>query len=374
MNPRTFVAVLEAAPSTSSHRRGARHGAWRGSLAMALLVVGASLAVGGCDKQDSATPANVPGTASASRAAATERPAPPQATQAAAANAPPTPQSASSGLAESTPGNASATRTHFVPPDDRNIPDTPMGAMIRSGEQIFLRTGDNAKAFVGNSLNCVNCHIDAGRLADSAPMWGAYPLYPAYRSKTKHVDTFAERLRGCFMYSMNGKAPPEGSDPLIALEAYAYWMARGAPTGEKLPGSGYLKLAKPAQTPDFGRGRAVFEAKCALCHNSDGQGQRVAGVQVFPPLWGAQSFNWGAGMHSISTAAGFIKANMPLGQGGTLSDQDSWDVATFMNSHDRPQDPRFTGSVAETRRQFHDNAFSTYGQTVQGKLLDGTPG
>ena len=262
-----------------------------------------------------------------------------------------------------------ATPARFTPPDDRKIPDTDMGAVIRTGEQIFLRTGLNAKAFTGNALNCVNCHLDAGRLSGSAPMWGAYPLYPAYRSKTKQVDTFAERLRGCFAYSMNGKAPPNGHEVLVALEAYSYWMATGAPTGAKLPGSGYQKLAKPLTAPDFVRGQAVFEAKCALCHGADGQGQRSGKTQVFPPLWGPQSFNWGAGMHSIDNASAFIKANMPLGQGGTLSDQDAWDVATFMNSQERPQDPRFAGNVAETRKKFHDSAFSMYGKTVNGKVL-----
>lgn len=257
----------------------------------------------------------------------------------------------------------------FAPPDARKIPDTEMGAVIRAGEQIFLRTGLNAKAFVGNSLNCVNCHLDAGRLAGSAPMWGAYPLYPAYRAKTRHVDSFAERLRGCFIYSMNGKAPPEGSDVLVALEAYSYWMATGAPVGAKLPGSGYKKLVKPPQVPDFSRGQAVYESKCALCHGADGQGQRSGEMQVFPPLWGPQSFNWGAGMHQVDNATAFIKANMPLGQGGTLSDQEAWDVATFMNSHERPQDPRFNGNVSDTRKKFHDSEFSLYGQTVNGKLL-----
>jgi len=34
----------------------------------------------------------------------------------------------------------------------------------------------------------------------------------------------------------------------------------------------------------------------------------------------------------IKNAAGFIKANMPLGQGNTLSDQQAWDVAKYMTS------------------------------------------
>jgi thiosulfate dehydrogenase len=83
-----------------------------------------------------------------------------------------------------------------------------------------------------------------------------------------------------------------------------------------------------------------------VCHGESGEGQTSGEEYVFPALWGADSFNWGAGMHRINTAAGFIKANMPFGKGGTLSDEDAWHAAAFMNSHERPQDPRLVeGSV-----------------------------
>lgn len=74
-------------------------------------------------------------------------------------------------------------------------------------------------------------------------------------------------------------------------------------------------------------------------------------------------------MGDIRNAAGFIKANMPLGLGGTLTDQEAWDVATFMDSHERPQDPRFTGSVQDTRAKFHDSPDSMYGLSVNGRVL-----
>lgn len=292
------------------------------------------------------------------------------AAKATTSTAPPTPAAqASPPSPVSAPEAAAEPAKGFQPPDARSIPATPMGKVIRRGEQIFLHTGAMAKQYVGNRLSCVNCHIDAGRLPNSAPMWGAYVMYPAYRSKTKEVDDFANRLRGCFMYSMNGKAPPYGSDDLVALEAYSFWMARGAPTGEKLPGAGYLKLPDPPQAPDIERGRTVFAQHCALCHGADGQGQRVGDTQVFPPLWGSESYNWGAGMTGVNTAAGFIKANMPYGLGGTLTDQEAWDVAEFMNSHERPQDPRFDGNVASTRKKFHNSKYSEYGTMVDGKLL-----
>ena len=262
----------------------------------------------------------------------------------------------------------------FEPPADSAIPTDDFGKQVALGRQIFLDPGRYAKAYVGNQLSCESCHLDAGRLANAAPLWGAYPMYPAYRSKNHHVNTFAERLQGCFNYSMNGKAPALGDPVLVALESYAYWMSKGAPLGASLPGRGYPHLPKPAMAPDYARGETVFKRDCALCHGADGQGQQAAGRTVFPPLWGAQSFNWGAGMEQINNAAGFIKANMPLGRGNTLTDQDTWDVAYFMDAHERPQDPRYSGSVEATRTAYHDTPDSLYGTTVNGQLLgQGTP-
>jgi len=249
------------------------------------------------------------------------------------------------------------------------MPDGEYGRMIRLGQQVFTDTGKYAARYVGNDLACVNCHLDAGRHPDSAPLWASFIHYPAYRKKTGTVDTLASRIQGCFAYSMNGKAPPLDDEVITALQTYAFWLAKGAPVGTPVAGSGYPKLDKPAQPPDFVRGQKVYEQNCALCHGTDGQGQRARNEQVFPPLWGPRSFNWGAGMHQLANAAGFIRANMPLGKGGTLSEQEAWDVAAFMNSHERPQDPRFTGSVAETRKKFHDTDDSLYGLTVNGHVL-----
>lgn len=265
--------------------------------------------------------------------------------------------------------SSSAPAKPFTPPAEATMPTNEFGKSIKLGEQIFTHTQEFAGKYVGNSLNCASCHLDAGRKPNSSPLWAAYLVYPAYRSKNGHVNSFAERMQGCFRYSMNGKAPPLGDPVLVALETYAYWLATGAPVGEKLPGQGYPKLAPPAQKADYTRGGQVYAQHCALCHAADGQGQSSGGKTVFPPLWGAHSFNWGAGMGEIQNAAGFIKSNMPLGLGGTLTDQQAWDVATFMDSQDRPQDPRFSGSVAATRAKYHDSPHSMYGQTVNGKVL-----
>ena len=52
------------------------------------------------------------------------------------------------------------------------------------------------------------------------------------------------------------------------------------------------------------------------------------------------SYNKGAGMANNNILAGFIKANMPLGQPWSLTDQEALDVAAYINQHIRPFDPR----------------------------------
>ncbi len=273
---------------------------------------------------------------------------------------------------KSAPNAALLTGATFVPPDQAKIPTDEFGKMVQLGRNIMYDSKKYAPQYVGNSLNCVNCHTDGGAMAGAAPLWGAWVSYPAYRSKNKKVNTFEERLQGCFTYSMNGKPPPLGSDALVALSAYAYWLAQGLPVDEKVAGRGYPAAPKPEQAPDFVRGEKVYAARCAICHAANGQGQQVNGQVVFPPLWGDQSFNWGAGMGSIKNAANFIYANMPYGQSYSLSPQEAWDVAYFMDGHERPQDPRWEGSVAATRAKYHDNANSLYGTTVNGVLLGDT--
>jgi thiosulfate dehydrogenase len=259
----------------------------------------------------------------------------------------------------------------FSPPPDIANPAGPLDEEVALGRLIFTDTPKAAPGFVGNDLKCSNCHLDGGRRANAAPLWAAYGLYPQYRTKNGHVNTFAERIQECFKYSMNGKAPPAGDRVLVAVESYAAFLATGAPHGARLPGQGYLKLPKPPLPADYARGQLLYAATCARCHGADGGGQRADGQVLFPPLWGERSYNWGAGMADMQNAAGFVAANMPQDHPGTLTNQQAWDVAAFIDGKPRPQDPRFTGSLAETRARYHDTPQSAYGRTVDGVLLGG---
>ena len=267
-----------------------------------------------------------------------------------------------------TPATQAEQKSRFAPPSEDSLAADKFGELVREGKDLFVNTDKLRDKYVGNGLKCVNCHMDAGRHAYASPLWAAYTMYPALRKKTGQVDTFEARLQGCFIYSMNGTAPPAGSRELVALTTYSYWLASKAPVGVTLPGRGYPKVKDPAQTPSIERGAKVYAAQCSICHGENGAGTQVDAAYVFPPLWGKDSFNWGAGMHRVDIAAGFIKGNMPLGKPNSLSDQDAWDVASFVTSRERPQDPRFNGDVAATKQTYHDeNCY--YGDRADGQVL-----
>ncbi len=110
----------------------------------------------------------------------------------------------------------------------------------------------------------------------------------------------------------------------------------GCPDGAEVRGRGFA-LVKAERAPDPERGKVVYAEKCAACHGRDGQGRTGAnGEYLFPALWGPKSFNIGAGMARLNTAAGFVKANMPLGRRFTLTDRHAFDVAAYFTQPPRP--------------------------------------
>lgn len=271
---------------------------------------------------------------------------------------------------------SSAPATAFSPPDPAQIPQGPGGDSIRRGLAIFENTGLHAADYVGNSMACKNCHLDSGRRADSSPMWAAWVSYPQFRKKNASINTMEDRIMGCFRYSMNAPAspsggpPPAGSDVYRDLQSYFQWLATGAPTGERMPGAGFPMLKLTSAGYDPGRGAPLYDQHCSGCHGPQGEGAiQQDGTVIYPPLWGNESYNWGAGMARVDLAAAFIKANMPLDDPGKLSEQEAWDIAAYVDSQERPRDPRQTGSIAANAAANFKGQHSFYGQRVAGKLL-----
>lgn len=244
--------------------------------------------------------------------------------------------------------------------------------VILKGYDMFMNTQQFRGEYVFNEMNCKTCHIGEGRMNWSGPVWPAVTTLPDYRGKNNHVNSLEERIAGCFAYSMNGKSPAYGSDDMLALVAYHHWLAKGAPVyGQNIAGRGFHHLGtRIPQDVSYDKGRVAYAANCAICHGGDGAGQKKDGVVVFPPLWGDGAYNWGAGMIRIFTLASFIKNNMPLSKPGSLSDAEAWNLAWYINSQERPQDPRYTGDARETRETFIGfHKHSRYGTEVNGRVL-----
>ena len=224
-----------------------------------------------------------------------------------------------------------ATRT-VVPlhaPADSEIPDDEVGRAIRRGLALMLATRDSLPENVGNRLRCVSCHPDEGRRPNAMPWVGVYGRFPQYRARTGRVNVIEDRINDCFERSMNGRALDPDSRAMRDIVAYMAFLSQGIPVGADVEGQGLPRLS--VTRGDSAAGRELFANRCARCHGPDGQGTDLA-----TPLWGPQSFNIGAGMARVRTAASFIRYNMPFDQPGTLTDQQAFDVASYITSRPRP--------------------------------------
>jgi thiosulfate dehydrogenase len=182
---------------------------------------------------------------------------------------------------------------------------------------------------VGSTLRCFSCHLKDGTQAGALPLIGVYSRFPQYRSRNGLVNLIEDRINDCFERSLNGRALPRDGQDMRDIVAYFAFLSQGvAPPGE-FPGVG-LRSLDPLPV-DSVRGGGIYVEACARCHGAEGDGTPVA-----PPLWGPRAFNIGAGMARLRTAAAFIKDNMPLDQAGRLTDQQAFDVASYIVSRPRP--------------------------------------
>jgi thiosulfate dehydrogenase len=207
-------------------------------------------------------------------------------------------------------------------------------------KQIGPAAKDPANRYSGNALTCQSCHLKGGSQPYASPLVGVWGQFPQFRGREGEVGTLEERVNGCFERSMNGKALPLDGREMKAFLAYMKWLSTGVPDAAKLVGAGTMPIKEPDRAADLAHGAQVYAKSCASCHGANGQGLRnEAGGYTFPPLWGSNSYNDGAGMTRILTAAGFVKYAMPLGvtyDAPVLTDDEAYDVAGYMNSQPRP--------------------------------------
>ena len=261
-------------------------------------------------------------------------------------------------------------------PDITKLPDDKYGQMARRGKVLMEATykhigpevKDVKKRYAGNNLSCVACHMDAGGRKFGNPWVGTFVSFPQYRGREDAVSTTEERINGCMERSMNGRKLPLESDEMKAMMTYLQFLSTGIPVGAKLEGGGTLKLKALARAADPVRGKLVYATTCAACHGANGEGMRRGKVgdadgYQFPPVWGADSYNNGAGMGRITLAAGFIKGNMPSGithVNAVLTDEQAFDVSAYINSQPRPVKANLELDFPARKNKPVDAAFAPY--------------
>lgn len=239
----------------------------------------------------------------------------------------------------------------FHIPDTSTIPHDQFGDAVRYGRELLLHTaqylGPNGTVghYLGNKMNCTNCHLDAGTRPYGLNFFSTHARYPQYRGRENAILTLAERVNNCVERPHNGTPLPLDSKEMVAMVCYMKWISQNVPVGHHVSGDDGIELKMPDRPASPQKGAEIFAARCASCHGKEGQGLMSpdSTTYTYPPLWGMDSYQAGSSMHRIIKAARFIKANMPDKQAKwnspVLTDEEAIDVASFINDdsiHKRP--------------------------------------
>lgn len=249
---------------------------------------------------------------------------------------------------------------HYV---TSSISDAGQRELVEYGKAIAEETwrhigpkaADPSKRFAGNELACKNCHLKAGLQPFAAPWVGITGRYPSFRGRENRVATLEQRINGCMERSMDGKPMPEEGREMRALVAWMQWLSHLAPADGKVAGAGFEPFEYPDRAVDLHAGKNVYSTRCVSCHGPDAAGiHNPTGGYAFPALAGDDSYNDGAGMHRVLTAAAFIRNNMPLGSSHAapqLSLDEAFDVAGYIDSLPRAAKTQLEADFPDRKRK-----------------------
>ncbi len=226
------------------------------------------------------------------------------------------------------------------------IKDDKKYQQILYGHDLIVKTAEflgpkGAVDRISNGLNCQNCHLDGGTKVFGNNYGSVASMYPKFRARSGSIEDLPKRINDCFERSLNGKALKVSSPEMQAMVAYIQYIGSNVAKGSVAKGSGLKELQLLSRAANPKAGETIYEAKCASCHQSNGQGIKngFGDAYLYPPLWGEHSFNDAAGLHRLTNMAKFVKYNMPLGadhENPQLSDEEAWDVSAFIISQKRP--------------------------------------
>ena len=223
------------------------------------------------------------------------------------------------------------TSTTSTTPSQPATPEAEPSPLVCQGRAIFDETSRYAPAYTGAKISCGDCHIRSGTEPYAAPMIDVAEQFPSYSERAGREISLEERIQECFVRSENGQPLRAGSTEMQALLAYIQSLSRNGVKGKPYKGRGLVKLA--LLNGNVARGEQAYASQCASCHRADGAGFPPA----MPPVWGPESFNDGAGLYRTENMAEFLFHNMPQNHPGSLTAQQSFDIAAFIHTMPRPK-------------------------------------
>jgi thiosulfate dehydrogenase len=254
-------------------------------------------------------------------------------------------------------------------PDTASMPND----LARYGRKLIAKTSfylgpKGIVDSISNGMNCQNCHLDAGTRPYGNNFGSVASLYPKFRARSGGAESVEKRVNDCIQRSLNGKALDSLSKEMRALVTYITWVGHEVPKGKKAEGSGFIEMKFLPRPADTIQGKQLYENQCRVCHQKNGQGMLASNEKSYinPPLWGAHSFNTGAGLFRISNFAKYIRANMPQGatyDNPVLTEEESWDIAAYVVSMPRPK-KEFKGDWPRVETKPFDHPFGPYADTL----------
>lgn len=260
----------------------------------------------------------------------------------------------------------------YTGPDTSSFPTGPEGDMIRYGYNLIKNTafyiGPEGVSgnYLGNKMNCTNCHLDAGTRPYGFNFFSTHANYPQYRSRENAILTIEQRINNCVERPHNGNPLPLDSKEMIAIASYIKYLGQNVPVGTVMDGSGGVEIEFPERAADPKRGKKIYMKDCARCHMEDGSGKWLpdSSGYEYPPLWGKYAYQPGSSMFRVIKAARFIKANMPhdLAKWDKpyLLDQEAFDVAAYINSPEHLRPIKGGADYNDIRTKYVDYPFGPY--------------
>lgn len=208
----------------------------------------------------------------------------------------------------------------------------------------------------GKHASCDHCHQSLGdkqdasgrRLVGSNALAASWVMADMYDRFTGMLLPYELRQMQCYINSSNGFKPNAADDLIRDVTAYSRFLSAALELkiGNHYPEQGIDEIPASAtlrRGDDYIRGAHLYREKCARCHGPQGFGTEVAGKLVYPALAGGNSFTLDSRMNfaRVNTVMpGFICRNMPLGDEGSLDNQDCRDLAYYISTLPRPAGDR----------------------------------